>query len=244
MDDAGPTLYFPCFSGLPRNYDPNEYALEMKNLLSAVSRHTPVVFNGLKEGLKYNNYLDGLEGGLLEGFIFTRNNQWVKTDTVSQDIDAMIQARKKKKRVFVTVKAYMNDINNRIFALSCYLLGASDYSYYNFVDINYEFSSYPQYYPEYDIHLGLPLKSPDKVTDMIDSTTRLAIRYFQNGVVGVNPWPYDIKVLLPKVYYKVVPRGGGIVSYDGTSNGYLYYERVYGYMVIPRQSAVILLNRF
>ena len=244
LDVAQPTLVESNYRYLPKGYNPSQHAIAMKELFWNVKHNTQgmVVFNGLKVGLKYDGYTDNVDGGVVEGFIFSRSCQDANFERVSNHVNALIETGKRGIIGAVSVKGYKQNINSRIFALACYLLGANELSIYNFVDINSEFSNPLQYYPEYKIALGSPVNYPNKMEDLLDPVTNLAIRHFEEGMVIVNPWPNDIDIQLDGEYRKLIPYGGGVVGSDGTYDGSLGNEDLHGLVTVPGKSAIILIN--
>ena len=242
LDVAQPTLVEPNYKHLPGGYDPYQHAIAMTELFYNIRQeyYGTVTFNGLKEGLKYVGYATDVDAGVLEGFVFSRSRQNVDPGTIQNHVNALIEAGKRGLTGSACTKGYKENIDNRIFALACYLLGANELSTYGFVDMNNEFSNPLQYYPEYGIDLGNPVDYPDEVEDLRDPGTNLFIRLFEEGMVIINPWSEDIEIQLDGEYSEVIPYGGGVVGTDGTYDGYLDYENVSGSVTVPGKSAMIL----
>jgi hypothetical protein len=245
LDSAGPTLHEPFYNALPAQYDPINNALAMAGLLHSVKASTSlaVCFNGLKEGLQEEGYVDPLDGGALEGFVYSRSFQDTNFNRVYAHASALIEATKRNKFFSVEVKSYRDDTQRRLFALSTYLLASSEYSSYTFIDIDNEFTQYLQYYPEYELKLGNPLNQPQSVEDLYDSKLELYVRKFENGMVILNPWQHKIKTRVPSAHYRAVIKGGGPVGKDGIVSGSLSYKAVSRSISLEPLSAVILVKK-
>ena len=179
LDVAQPILVEFNYRYLPKGYNPSEHAIAMKELLYNVKHNTQgmVVFNGLEDGLEYDGYTDNVDGGLIEGFIFSRLRQDADFERVNDHVNVLIESGKRGIIGAVSVKGCKENINSRMFALACYFLGENELSIYNFVDINNEFSNPLQYCPEYKIGLGSPVNYPNKMEDLLDPDTNLLIRH-------------------------------------------------------------------
>jgi hypothetical protein len=242
LDDASPVLYDYNFKHLPEAYEKNQYASSMNKMLEGIKKNTDglVFINGLAQGVKHKGYIEKLDGGLIEGFIFTSHNQNVRLGRLRDGLNGLIKAGNANKTAYVATKSFMDNIHNRVFALACYLLGSYANSGYNFTDINNYATNPLQYYPEYEVNLGPPIDHPKKIDDLLVPRTQLAVRHFKLGMVVVNPWKEEKQIQLESSFEKVIPRGGGIVSKDGLKEGNLSYERISGLVKIPPESAFIL----
>ncbi len=137
-------------------------------------------------------------------------------------------------------QSYMNNINNRIFALAAYLLGVNEYSFYAYIDCDYEFSAPLQYYPEYDIDIGDPLDFPNNLMDLLNGD--LIIRNFERGKIIINPFKDGAVIQISEKYSKVIPHGGGLVDINGNYDGYLEYQEILpGPLNITAETAMILV---
>ncbi len=80
LDTASPTLHEPDYPSLPAGYDPCQYAVGMKKLFADLKNNTNllIMFNGLNKGIQCgekvcsecDNYVENVDGGGIEGFIF------------------------------------------------------------------------------------------------------------------------------------------------------------------------------
>ncbi len=254
FDAAAPFLSRGKYTALPAGYNKCVYATDMKEHISAVKTGSQklLIINGLREALDYcdsgrkcsdcNNYLEGVDGGIIEGFIFFPGHQYTSAAQSRRFVNYLIKAGNMGKIAYASTKSYMEDIDKRVFAVAAYLLGSSEYSAYNFVDIDNEFSAPLQYYPEYEINLGTPLEFPDRVEELLNSSRTLSIRNFENGMVIVNPFKRDATIQLASGFSKVIPHGGGPVGVDGNYDGYLEYQPVpAGTLLVPAKTAAILV---
>jgi hypothetical protein len=246
LDDGRPTLHEPFYEALPIGYEPKKEVQAMMNLFRIVKENTAglVIFNGLKHGLKVENYIDDVDGGVMENFIFFHKAQEIIFERFYNYTSSLIEARKEGKLVGVSVESYKENIHNRIFAIASYLLGASEYSTYNFMDIDYGLSgsSIPCFFPEYKIELGAPLSQPNTIDELKDPIYGLYMRTFRNGFVVVNPSDIEIQFPYSGNYCVVIPRGGGKIGLDGKTTGFLTYRAVSSPVTIEKKSAAIFIK--
>ncbi len=253
FDTATPFLLKSKYTALPAGYNKCEYAVDMKDHIATVKADSQklLVINGLKEALDYcdsgtkcsgcNNYLEGVDGGIIEGFIFFQGHQYTSASQSRRFVNYLIKAGNMGKLVHVSSKSHMGNINKRLFAIAAYLLGNSEYSSYSFVDLKNEFSAPLQYYPEYEINLGAPLEFPNRVEDLLNSSRTLAIRHFENGMVIVNPFDKDATIQVDGGFSRIIPHGGGPVDVNANYDGYLEYQEVpAGTLKVPANTAIIL----
>ena len=246
LDVAQPTLLENDYVVLPDGYDADAYAIQSASVMDALCAAYPgmVVYNGLKSGLNQEGYSDNTDGGLMEGFIFSRSSQAVDVQKFYNYCNALLKAGRGNLIASACVKTYKGNIQNRMFAVACYLLGANNLSRYNVVDIDTEHSDPLQYYPEYKIWFKNPIDMPETIDDLL-KPNNLVVRRFKEGVVIVNPWDYDIDIpLVDGKYRKLTLSGGGVVSESGKCKNSLRSKRVGGITTIPAESAMILIRYY
>lgn len=246
LDVAQPKLLENDYVLLPDGYDANAYAAQSAIVMDTICANYAgiVVYNGLNSGLNQENYSDNTDGGLMEGFIFSRSSQAVDFQRVYNYCNALLKAGREGLLATACTKIYKDNIQNRIFAVACYLLGANDLSRYSVIDIGKEYSDPLQYYPEYKIWFKNPIDMPETIDDLLEPNN-LVIRQFKEGVVIVNPWDYDIDTPIKRGgYRKLTLSGGGVVNESGECKNSLRSQRVGGMTTIPAESAMILINSY
>jgi len=140
----------------------------------------------------------------------------------------------------VLLQQYVNevdDIHDRLFLLSSYLLVKGNHTY-----INFEFSSEPEWFPEYEIPIGTPFGGiPSSISSLWRSDWRVYARVYNNGLVLVNPSDQTQEVIFQKTYYQAFPYGGGIVPADGEISGWeVDYVPVTNVSLGPNRAAILL----
>jgi hypothetical protein len=127
-------------------------------------------------------------------------------------------------------------MNARMFSVASFLLVSNENTVFAMND--YSFNTSMQYYPEYDIDIGVP------ITDMEITDDSLFIRYFEKGMAIVNPHENNSRFFdTGNAYFKVVPVGGGIVDSSANYDGYLTYEMPENQTVeIPPVNALVLID--
>jgi len=131
----------------------------------------------------------------------------------------------------------VNDLNDRLFLLGSYLLVKGNHTF-----INLEFSSEPEWFPEYEIPIGTPVGSlPSSIGSLWRSDWGVYARAYDNGLVLVNPSDQPREIVLQKTYYQAFPYGGGIVPADGEVPGWeVDYVPVTNISLGPNQAAILL----
>jgi hypothetical protein len=107
--------------------------------------------------------------------------------------------------------------------------------------LNLEMSMAPEWFPEYDVSLGRAFDPlPERIRDLLDPSTQVYTRRFEQGAVLVNPSNEPRSVTLPQPMLRARPTGGGLVPPDGASPGALTYEPVTSLTLAPHQAAILL----
>ena len=144
-----------------------------------------------------------------------------------------------KRNKIVIFQPYLKndpDIERRMYFLSCYLLIKGRYSY-----INYFSNNHLSWYPEFNIRLGKPILSLDRLDDLVDAGVYR--RQFERGEVYVNSTGSVRTVNLKKACWKVIPQGGGPVSRQGQASGNLEYKEVSEIVLAPWSGEILLYDR-
>ena len=130
------------------------------------------------------------------------------------------------------------DDQARLYWLGTYLLLRGHYTYITY------FAHLPmEYFPEFGIHVGTPLKTArHSINDLRQGS--LYIRPFTRGIVVVNSAahktaPYHV----PPGYSKAIVRGGGNIGLNGKVDGRVLYVPVSGSVLLKPESALILVKR-
>jgi hypothetical protein len=144
----------------------------------------------------------------------------------------------------ILAQSYATGTEERMFTLGSYLLIKGNRTYLNIeVDLD------PEWWPEYDISIGVPAQSAGTdIADLYDANNRIYRRNFDNGFVLVNPSsPNDgtgmtARVNLDRTYYLAQTSGGGFVPENGIPTGSVSYLAV-SQVTLPPYSAAVLLNQ-
>jgi hypothetical protein len=128
-------------------------------------------------------------------------------------------------------------LNDRLFLLGSYLLVKGSHTY-----INLEFSSEPEWFPEYEIPIGSPVGGiPPSIGSLWRSDWGVYARTYNNGLVLVNPSDQVQEIVFQKTYYQAFPYGGGIVPADGEISGWeVDYFPVTSVSLGSNQAAILL----
>lgn len=129
------------------------------------------------------------------------------------------------------------DVEDRLFLLSSYLLAKGHHTYFNL-----EFSTEPEWFPEYEIPIGaLVGGTPQSISSLWRADWGVYARTYTRGLVLVNPSDKSQAIDLQKTYYRAVPSGGGIVPADGDVSAWrVDYVPVTTVTLLPNQGAVLL----
>ncbi|RLF57289.1 MAG: hypothetical protein DRN27_08090, partial [Thermoplasmata archaeon] len=214
------------FGGLlPDNFSQERWKQATRTALQYIKTKLSdklVVFNGVGWYNDEEQNLNVTDGGLWEVWAFRPTlNRYLGEEEWKRALEMTQQYKDNKKIVLVSKKPGLTeDIQTRMFLLSSYLLVNNKNVSLQMIDYSYSPNGKMQYYPEYDIDLGMPLG---------DYTEHNGIykREFEKGIVLVNPDNSQSKSYsLDKEYSEVNPVGGGYVKEDGSWDGYLTYEPI------------------
>ncbi len=141
----------------------------------------------------------------------------------------------------VLLQQYVNheDVGDRLFLLGSYLLVKGHHTY-----LNFEFSSEPEWFPEYEIPIGTPVGGiPPSIGSLWRPDWGVYARTYTRGLVLVNPSNELREITFEKTYYQASPHGGGIVPVDGdVSNWGIDYAPVTTVTLMPNQAVVLLVE--
>lgn len=183
-------------SGSADCYPPFAYSdsLWLKNLkdflimIKSSLKDYPVYFNGLYS--KYaSDLLNYTDGGMTEGFAYTHWSLFVSRPYWEELCNVGIECQNKYKKHWLALGGIIDHSPiPRLFVLTSYLLVTGDLSFYANAT-NYQTFAH---YPEFDIPLGDALISPDSDVNEFKHTykannTDYFMRWFENGLVAVNP---------------------------------------------------------
>jgi hypothetical protein len=127
-----------------------------------------------------------------------------------------------------------DDVARRKYLLGGYLLVKGSRTY-----LEYFASSMLEWYPEWDLDLGAPLKQVATLDEL--AWSGVYRREFEKGIVLVNPGTRSAQVDLGTTFRRVEPHGGGPVPASGMSSGALGLSPATS-VVVPPKSAEILLR--
>jgi hypothetical protein len=181
----------------------------------------------------------GADGVMIEGFGRWSGGEYF----LAQEEDWQLQMGRILGMVnldkIVLLQQYVNkdDYEDRMFLLGSYLLVKGRYTY-----LNLEFSSEPEWFPEYEIPIGIPIGgTPASISSLWRSDWKVYARTYSNGLVLVNPSDKLQEILFEKTYYRAFPHGGGIVPADGNVSAWsVDYAPVTSVSLGPNQSVVLL----
>ncbi|HET9913182.1 MAG TPA: putative glycoside hydrolase, partial [Anaerolineales bacterium] len=131
------------------------------------------------------------------------------------------------------------NVEDRLFLLGSYLLVKGHHTY-----LNFEFSTEPEWFPEYEIPIGTPVGgTPQSISSLWHADLGVYARTYTNGLVLVNPSDKPQEIVFQKTGYQAVPSGGGIVPADGDiSDWTVGYVQVTAVTLAPNQAAVLLVE--
>lgn len=130
------------------------------------------------------------------------------------------------------------EYNWRMNIISNYLLIKGKYTYISY------FADQPfEYYPEFDLDLGVAKKSAQKSIEEL-KVGQLYGREFAKGIVLVNPEEIKsntYKIPSTKNAYLVLLKGGGDISAKGVMEGKVELKKVTGTLTLKPKSSAILI---
>ena len=169
-------------------------------------------------------------GAFIEGFADTKfaAADWQRSTNKVLDLVA--------KNKIVIGQNYLTaatDVATRIYYLANYLLVRGARTYLDY------FAAGPlEWYPEWDVDLGAPVKTAATVADLM--TSGAYEREFAKGWAVVNPGDAPVTVTFPAGSKQVVPQGGGAIEAAGTEPGTTTTTSVTSLMLAPHAAAIVL----
>lgn len=128
--------------------------------------------------------------------------------------------------------------NDRLFVISNYLLIKGDHTF-----INMEYSSLPEWFPEYEIPIGTPIgDQPQSISSLYRSDWDVYVRNYSNGMVIVNPSEEKRSIELFQEYYQALPFGGGIISADANISDWTIDYKQTSYVELGPNQGIILIE--
>lgn len=180
-----------------------------------------------------------VDGVMIEGFAEGGHGQWFPIMDWELQMNRILPLVRADRILIAQSYPEITDVEERLFILSSYLLIKGDHSY-----LNLEVSSLPEWFPEYDLNLGPPKDHlPKMISALLHPSWQVYVRRYAKGFVLVNPTETERRVDLGRQYFRVQPRGGGVVAKDGVPPGSLTYEPVRALVLGAHRSAVLLTKR-
>ncbi len=181
------------------------------------------------------------DGIMIEGFAAEGTESYYELSDWKLQMDRILSLTSEDK--VIIAQSYLSkpdEIDLRLFYLSNYLLVKGRYSY---VNIDYSFE--PEFFPEYEVQLGPPQGDlPSHITKLFEKDWGVFARYYQNGLVLVNPSSKAKEVSFESTYYLVKPQGGGLVGSDRDIEGWFVdYEPVNNINLGPHQGAILVKEK-
>jgi hypothetical protein len=140
------------------------------------------------------------------------------------------------KHKIVIAQNYLADpssVDVRLYYLANYLLMRGDRSYLDY------FAAGPlEWYPEWDVDLGAPVKTGATVADL--AVGGAYEREFANGWAAVNPTASALTLTFPSGARLVMPQGGGAIGASGAEPGTLAYGSAASVTLQPATAAIVL----
>ena len=129
-----------------------------------------------------------------------------------------------------------SDLATRLYYLANYLLVRGDRSYLDY------FAGGPlEWYPEWDVDLGAPMKTTGTGATVADLAVGGAYqREFANGWAVVNPTASAATLTFPSSARLVTPQGGGAIDTTGAEPGSVSYGSAASLTLQPATAAIVL----
>ena len=199
---------------------------------SLAARAVPLIPNVGALTTSWDNTDYSLTAGVFcEGFL----DPGLSTDDWKSAADQTLKLVQKKR--IVILQNYLSsasDVARRKYLLASYLLVKGSRTY-----VVYFVRSTLDWYPEWALDLGAPLKNAAAVEEL--SWNGVYRRDFAHGVALVNPTTARARVNLGETLRRVDPSGGGVVGRDGVAAGAIATTPVTA-VDMPPKSAEILLR--
>ncbi len=140
------------------------------------------------------------------------------------------------KHKIVIVQNYLGstgDVAKRLYYLANYLLVRGDKTY-----IDYFASDPLEWYPEWGIDLGAPVKTGATVADL--AVGGAYEREFAKGWAAVNPGASSVTLTFPTGARLATPQGGGAIDAAGDEPGTISYAGVTSVSLAAHAAAIVL----
>ncbi len=140
------------------------------------------------------------------------------------------------KHKIIIVQNYLGsagDVATRLYYLANYLLVRGDRTY-----IDYFASGPLEWYPEWTIDLGAPVKTGATVADL--AVGGAYQREFANGWAAVNPGTSPVTLTFPSGARQVMPQGGGAIDAAGDEPGTIATGAGTSVTLGPATAAIVL----
>ncbi len=180
------------------------------------------------------------DGIMVEGFARWADGQYF--DASEQDwqlqMDRILSQILLDKIVILQQYVEPENIDDRLFILSSYLLLKGNHTF-----INMEYASPPEWFPEYEVQIGSPSGDmPESISALWRSDWNVYARYYNNGLIIVNPSNENRSIELFQDYLQVLPYGGGIVPENGDITDWTIDYKQTSYLELQPNQGIILLN--
>ncbi len=187
-----------------------------------------------------NTDYSGADGIFVEGFARWPEGQYF--DFTEQDwhlqMNRILGQTSQNKIIILQQYIDPRNISDRVFILGNYLLIKGKYTF-----INMEYSSPPEWFPEYEISIGEPVDDiPKSISDLFRSDWNVYVRNYSNGMVIVNPSNKGQSIELFQDYFQVIPYGGGTIPDDVDISDWALDFKQTSFVELDANEAVILLS--
>lgn len=183
----------------------------------------------------------GADGVMVEGF-----GRWAEGGYFSVEeadwqtqMDRILSMVRMDKVLLLQQYVNKDRVEDRMFLLGSYLLVKGQHTY-----LNFEYSTQPEWFPEYEIPIGTPVGgTPQSISSLWHADLGVYARTYTNGLVLVNPSDKSQVVDFQRTCYQAFPSGGGTVPVDGdVSEWKVDYVPVTTVTLMPNQAAVLLVE--
>ena len=181
----------------------------------------------------------GADGIMIEGFGRWDDGEYFPGEQGDWQlqVDRILRMVNLDKVVLLQQSVNNDNEEDRMFLLGSYLLVKGNHTY-----LNLEYSTEPEWFPEYEIPIGTPVGSiPSSIGSLWHSDWGVYTRAYSNGLVLVNPSDSARDIAFQKTYYQAFSYGGGVVPADGDVSGWFVdYVPVTSISLGPNQAAILL----
>lgn len=251
VDSISPPNYFGGESFSPQLPDLNmefekEWANKIEDFLSfsqtgELEKYNIVVNVGEWITSRDKTDYSSSDGIFVEGFSRWADGEYF--DFSEQDwhlqLNRILRLTNSKKNIILQQYIDPRNTNDRLFVLSNYLLIKGEHTF-----INMEYSSLPEWFPEYEIPIGKPIgDSPQSISSLYRSDWNVYVRKYSNGIVIVNPSNETRSIELFQEYYQALPFGGGIIPVDANISEWTIDYRQTSFVELGPNQGLILLEK-